>query len=68
MTFKFIIVCNNISCDKYRHQINSFYFDCSSPEEYVEFLEGYGYGSEENEDVCKSCNCLGEIAEIEELT
>lgn len=67
MTLKFIIVCNNVCCVKYRHQINSFYLDCSNIEEYEEFIEGYGYGSEEKEDVCKSCNCLGEIAEIEEM-
>lgn len=67
MVVEMIIMCPNENCENYNNVINSFIADFSDNEEYEAFLESYGFGSEEDDDICKICNHLGHIIEMKEL-
>ena len=59
--------CNDESCDNFEELITTILLECTDKDDLDEFLEGYGYGSEDEDDKCKKCNKLGIFTNIKEV-
>ncbi len=62
MFYNFGIMCGTEGCTNFGKEVNEI--DLYGTEDEVEaFWEGFGHGSEEEEDYCKVCKQLGVLLE-----